>query len=352
MARELNDPGILDRSSLLADDAPLKKEAQIIIDAFESVTNGMENPEALSSINEIDNNSVLASWKFITLAIKAFYKRDYRKMLHFIHKIEDNTPPKKLGILLLHLSEKERIVAPDNAQKRFIELIQKDRSIFQSTRDLIEDALSNDMEELFIETTILLVREVKRKDAETAKRIALWSIGEAAAKDFSQTLFLRSYKNIFGQAESLRLFALALRTGEPDISILFWLQSLTARIRQGDTSRTVAAAYFQIISDEIDNALGNGIMEIDDHDFREGFSSMILRLHQECSTYFPEIVSDPGGKRSFDLFHKLKHEITGDFSNMNTLEILPGTDTGHNHPGPSLKEPEGRKKQPVQLSLF
>ena len=340
----LNDPAILDRSTLLADDAPLKKEAQIIIDAFESVTNGMENPEAISNLDKISSESVLSPWKFITLAIRSFYNQDYSSMNTFLKDIDEDTPPYQLGLMLLHLSGRKDISSPDKAQKRFIRLIQKDRSIFQSTRDLLEDALANNMEELFIETAVLLVREIKRKNAETAEKIALWSIREAAERDFSQTLFLSSYKLIFGQADGLRLFALALGPVEPDISILFWLQSLTSRLRRGDAFRSEIAAYFNIISEEIDNALRNESIHTEEVDFVDGFDNMILRLYEECSTYFPDLVSERNEKVSFDLFHTLKYEIAGGSSNSNTVSGRK-TDV---HYGQTIN----RKKQPVQLTLF
>lgn len=59
LVREINDPGVLDRSSILSDSSPLKKEAQIIIDAFEAVTNGMENPGAMEDLDSIDSRSPL-----------------------------------------------------------------------------------------------------------------------------------------------------------------------------------------------------------------------------------------------------------------------------------------------------
>ncbi len=340
----LNDPAILDRSSLLADNAPLKKEAQIIIDAFESVTNGMENPEAISNLDKISSESVLSPWKFITLAIKSFYNQDYSSMTAFLEDIDEETPPYQLGLMLLHLSGKIEISSPNKTQKNFIHLIQKDRSIYQSTRDLLEDALANNMEELFIETAVLLVREIKRKDAEAAERIALWSIKEAAERDFSQTLFLHNYKLIFGQADGLRLFALALGSVEPDISILFWLQSLTSNIRRGDASHTEIAAYFTIISEEIDGVLRNEAILAEEDDFINGFDNMILRLYEECSTYFPELVTGRNGKVSFDLFHTLKYEITGESAGSPTVSERQTV--------PHYEETGNRKKQPVQLTLF
>ncbi len=347
LMKELKDPFILDKSTLLADDAPLKREAQIIIDAFESVTNGMENMAALSDLEHIGESSVLAPWKFITLAIKAFYNQDYSSMNAFIRNIEKDTPPRRLGLLLLHLSGIKKIPSPEKREKKFIHLIQKDRSIFQSTRNLLEDALSHDMEDLFIETSILLVREIKSKNREAAERIALWSIREGAERDFSQAPFLGNYKLIFGKTVSLRLFALALKPIEPDISILFWLQSLTSRLRRGDASRTEIAAYFHIIAEEIDSAVQEGFMHEAEHDYMDGFNSMVQHVHEECRAYFPNIITKQEGRVSFDLFHAMKREITGKPGGSNSGEMVV-QDTARAARRPPLR----RKSQPVQLSLF
>lgn len=350
LIKEINDPGILDRSSILADNAPLKKEAQIVIDAFESVTNGMENPEALENLYKLDDSSVLASWKYITLAIKAFYSHNYKSMLDFLENIEENTPPKKLGIMLLHLSGLKEIPSPDRIQKKFISQIQQDRSILLSAREQIADALSSGMEELFIETTILFVREMKSRYPEAAEKLALWSIRQASMRDFSQSLFLSSYKMIFGKVKGLRLFALALKDTEPDISILFWLQSLIAQLRQGDASRDMAAAYMQIISQEIDFSLAQGYIEEEEKYFIDGFTSLVLRLHQECILYFPSFISEKQGTDPFDLFFKLKNEIAGDIftvysgTRFNTKNRIK---TGETQVDNSI-----RKKAPLQLSLF
>ena len=73
------DPGILEKSDLASND--LKEEARTILDAFEAITNGMYNPEVLSSMTSLSDNSLLVFWRELILAIKAFYEKNYIKMV-------------------------------------------------------------------------------------------------------------------------------------------------------------------------------------------------------------------------------------------------------------------------------
>lgn len=351
LVTKIDDPGVMDKSSILADDAPLRKEAQIIIDAFESVTNGMENTEALIRLGTINKDSVFASWKYLTLAVKSFYDRNYERMEGFLTSIEKDAPPEKLIPVLLHLAGIKPLDSVNRSLKNFLNLIQKDRSIFSDTRELLKDALSNDMEDLFSETVVLLVRDVKKRNPEAAEKLALWSIIEASDKDFSQTYLMRNYKTIFGQARGLQLFAHALAKIEPDISVLFWIQSLTARLKQGDTTRLEAAAYVKIISKQIDGALTGEQIEKQDKAFFDGFSNLITRLHQECSIYFPAIISDKSGNNPFETFHLLRDEIIGTHTLLQPAHPVwsPETDNLHSD---LLTQPIKKKKEPVQLSLF
>lgn len=353
LVAKIDDPGVMDKSSILADDSPLRKEAQIIIDAFESVTNGMENTEALIRLGTINKNSVFASWKYLTLAVKSFYDRNFESMEGFLTSIEKDAPPEKLIPVLLHLADIKPLDSANRSLKNFLNLIQKDRSIFTDTRELLKDALSNDMEDLFSETVVLLVRDVKKRNPEAAEKLALWSIIESSDRDFSQTYLMRNYKTIFGQSRGLQLFAHALAAIEPDISVLFWIQSLTARLKQGDTTRLEAAAYVKIISDQIDRALIEKQIEKQDKDFFDGFSNLITRMHQECSIYFPDIISGKTGSNPFETFKLLRNEIVGTHTLLkpepsNSVQSQE-TDTLHSD---RLTQTVKKKKDPIQLSLF
>ncbi len=339
LVREINDPGVLDRSSILSDSSPLKKEAQIIIDAFEAVTNGMENPGAMEDLDSIDSRSPLFSWKCLTLAIDRFYRQDYAEMQDFLSKVEEISPAKQIEPVLLHLSGIEIIENPRRNQLRLIKSVQKDRSLFKDASRQIADAIEADSEDLFAETILLVARELKIKYPVEARRLALWSIKEAATREFSQGLFLKGYKLIFGNAEALRLFAIALKETEPDIAVLFWLQSLIERIKNADITEKETAAYISIINSELEKT------ESVDNDFLNGITSLTAKLRQDISLFFPSLKVDETEENPFVFLKKIQTVISGSRNSSSAK-------SGNGDIRINITDTGAKKKTPVQLSLF
>jgi len=63
-----------------------------LVDAFDAVTNGMDNPEALEQISSLDHTE-LASWKWLVLAIKALYEGNAEAVEQAVQHLEVGTPP-------------------------------------------------------------------------------------------------------------------------------------------------------------------------------------------------------------------------------------------------------------------
>ncbi len=339
LVREINDPGVLDRSTILSDSSRLKKESQIIIDAFESVTNGMENPGVIEAMAEIEEDSPLISWKYVTLAIEAFYRRDFKSMISRLDLVEEISPAKKLIPVLMHLSGIKTLENPDKYQRYFINKILEERSLFKDAVQQIKNAIEADAEDLFSETLLLAVRELKSKQPVEAERLALWSIREASSRDFSQTYFLKHYKLIFGNAEALRLFGIAFNDTEPDIAVLFWLQSLIARLKTADISLVEAAAYIGIITEGLEKT------ETVDEDFFEAMSSLTVKLKQDMNLHFPFIKFDSKEENPFIFLNTLNNAVLGN----NEKKPSETRDIGITV---KMSGIDGKQKQPVQLSLF
>ncbi len=347
LASEITDPAVLDRSSLLPDDSPLKIESQIITDAFEAVTNGMENPGVIEALEKIPEDSVLVSWKYITLAVKAFYDGDYGRMTEILSSVEEFSPAKKLERVLLHLSGIKELEDPSKKELKLIKSIRQDRSLFSDARDQIKSALEDESEELFTETVLLIVREMKSRFPEEAERLAVWSIRTASEREFSQTLFLKGYKLIFGNTEGLRLFALALDKTEPDIAVLFWIQSFISRLKSGDTPKAEAAAYLKIISMKIDSSVSGGFIDSEEKEFMTGLFNLAEKLRQDISVYFPS-VNLPDGRTDdpFMIIRQLEDAFTEDSED----KTEDRKETAAAARGAAV-QPEMRK-EPLQLSLF
>jgi len=339
LVRKITDPGVLDRSTILSDSSRLKKESQIIIDAFEAVTNGMENPGVIEAMDEIEEDSPLISWKYVTIAIDAFYRHDFSRMISNLDMVEEISPAKRIGTVLMHLAGIKTLVNPNKHQVHFIGKVLKEQPFFKDIVQQINSALEADAEDLFSEAVILAVRELKSKQPVEAEKLALWSIREASARDFSQTYFLKSYKQIFGNAETLKLFAIAFNSTEPDLAVLFWLQSLIARLKNADISLEETAAYIGIIVAGLEKT------ETVDEDFLGAMNSLTLKLKQDIILHFSFIELDSKEENPFIFLNKLKNAVYG----KEEEKLSEKSDIGISV---KLADTEKKKKQPVQLDLF
>lgn len=72
-----------------------------LVDAFDSVTNGMDNPEALEQIRYLDEPE-LVGWKWLIFAIKALYEGDAKQVETAVSQIEDTSPPAVLKALFIN----------------------------------------------------------------------------------------------------------------------------------------------------------------------------------------------------------------------------------------------------------
>jgi hypothetical protein len=76
----------------LMEKLPKNSPAWFLIDAFDAVTNGLENPEAFSRIEQLDM-PVFEPWKKLIYAIKALYAGDMQACKNFAEAIDDDSAP-------------------------------------------------------------------------------------------------------------------------------------------------------------------------------------------------------------------------------------------------------------------
>jgi hypothetical protein len=71
---------------------PADSPAWSLVDAFDAVTNGIENPEALARMESLTDPS-LRPWKFLIQAIKALYDYDLPRCTAAFEAIDDDSAP-------------------------------------------------------------------------------------------------------------------------------------------------------------------------------------------------------------------------------------------------------------------
>jgi hypothetical protein len=243
----LTDPRIPTRFTVLSEESPAVAEAYAVSDALESVTNGMYDPEALSGIAEMTEDSPLYYWQRLVYALIAFYQGDRDNMHQLLEEIPDGVPPASLKEVLFHLTGVRPIAEPSKEQRELIRRVQEDHSFIRSAVSQLKEYLENGMEETFAETAALLIKDLAFTHPEVARRLALTCM-QAGGED-ALTLFAEQLQLIFGEAEGNRLVALALMGESPDVSILFWIRLVLRSLMEDDPSRETVDAHLSIVGE-------------------------------------------------------------------------------------------------------
>ncbi len=345
---KLTDPGSLERSDLTSED--LREEARTISDAFEAITNGMHNPEVFSAMAAISDNSLLAFWKELIYAIKAFYGKNYTEMEFRLNNIEAGSLLTLFKPILMHLSGKSQLKALNNKQKAFIDNIIRDRSFIRSVIEQIVESLEYDMEDLFLETTDLLLRDLNRNYKETAGRFAIWSIETASRYKYSPADLVATCRKLFGNTEAYRLTAIALSNEEPDISLLFWIQSLISRLKSMDPTIYETAAYLTVIS-----RLAGTIKSSSDNFYLESLKGLVTSMKSELDQKFPDISGK--SEKLMNPFEDLIRQ-SAEYSSLdeNRIRFVALDTSSGSRDAKSCVSTAGISKtssdKPIQLSLF
>ncbi len=336
----LTDPGSLEQ---FARTSGIREEVQTILDAFEATTNGMYNPEVFQKMERIPDSSLLSFWKELILAIRAFYDKRYSDMELHLNNLDENSPLSMFRPILMHLSGRTQQKISNTRQKEFIDQIIRDRSFIRSVTNQISESLEYDMEELFIETTSLLLIDLNRNYREAARRFAIWGIETASRYKYSPTDIVATCKKLFGNTETYRLTAIALAHEESDISLLFWIQSLLSRLKSTDISLEEAAAYLTIISRSAEE-----IGSSSDSFYLESLKGLISEMSSDLNRVFPENT----GSMKFESnpFENLIR-ISAVYSSLEEdkvrLKSIGKSSAPHRPAGTREKN-----NKPVQLSLF
>ena len=350
LKQHLTDPGILERSNLVNDE--LKEEARIILDAFEAITNGMQNPDVFTSVEAISKDSLLYLWKELIYAIKAFYEKNYEEMQSRLRKIDPDSPLSMFTPILLHLSGKSNEKSSNKKQKAFIDNIIRDRSFIRSVIAQITESLEYDMEDLFLETSILMLHDLNNNYKEAARKFAIWTLETASKFKYSPTTLVSTCKKLFGNTEAYRITAIAMLNEEIDISLLFWLQSLLSGLKSMNFKIHEAGAYLTVIS-----RIAGKVENSSDNFYLESLRGLISTIKFELISRFPgksEYIKQQIPQGSDNPFEELIYLSTEYSSLEENRTRFTALDTSSRDVEcyVSTNKSKTSKSVPVQLSLF
>jgi hypothetical protein len=251
----------------------------IVSDAFEAVTNGMDNPEAMMKLEQLQSGDEVEQWKNLIEAVNAFYAQDQRLLESCLENIPSDSLPGSLKPALLHMSG----LSPLGRQPTFYEgkLIKK---ITEDSRFLTSAAsqLNDNIEyggDLFIETASLLIKEIKVNNTEASERLVLWCFNICFQQQFDEEPLADNVLMIFGQAEGLRLIALSLMEEDPESALICFTRSLIKRLIDRSIETNEAAGWLDIIDALMSACTPSDPVFID-------MSELLSMLETELNIYF------------------------------------------------------------------
>jgi len=222
-------PRLVLESPLLTDSHVWKREALAVSDAFEAVTNGMEELEILESLEALEPDSPFQPWRHWILALHFFYEGLDEAVSTHLTRIPPSSPvsvlARTLGGLLAGAA------GMTLSQRRLVELVAHPDPVLVQTVQDVAEGLETDNENLFLGALTDWLETVAPKVPEKAKSALLWAWTQLEWRDFDEGALLNLGTSLWGSAESYRLAALGTLGWDAEGAALLWLRFLVSAVR-------------------------------------------------------------------------------------------------------------------------
>jgi hypothetical protein len=238
-AQHLIHPRLILDSPLLTESHVWHREALVVSDAFEAVTNGMEEPGVLEALEALEPDSPFQAWRHLVLAIHFFHEGLDEAVAAHVAQLPSDSPTERLGRCLSAAirGTNEGLSA---SQRRLTELLaQPDPALIQSVQDVAE-GLETDDEGLFWSALADWLEAVAVVDPTRARSAILWAWNQLEWREFDEAVLLDLSTSLWGAAESYRLAALGTLSWDAEGAALLWLRFLLTLVRDGANQAEVA----------------------------------------------------------------------------------------------------------------
>jgi hypothetical protein len=245
--KELYSPALIVSCDFIPADDSLMREAIILSDAFESLTNGMSDDPALRELDRIPEDSLLHPWCFFTRSVHSFYEGDHESCLKHIRSVPENSAAGAFRFFfesLLGCNSENEI---KTVWKGLKESVLESSRVIEDSLELIQESV--EIEDLLLESAGLLIRDIIREDRESATKILLWCFDRLQLSDVLSDKAVMKAKQLFGEQDGYRLSSLASLSFDPDRSLVYWLHSLLSYLDCRDTGLINVKAYLSILRD-------------------------------------------------------------------------------------------------------
>ncbi|MBF9014757.1 MULTISPECIES: hypothetical protein [unclassified Oceanispirochaeta] len=286
--KKIYSPALIVSCNFIPADNSLMKEALILSDAFESLTNGMIDEAALDKIDSVPEESLLYPWCSFTKAVHSFYAGDHKKSQNLIKKIPEDSAPGAFRFFFEALLDKDSDIVMEAHLEKLKESVLESSRMIEDSLELIQESV--EMEDLLLESAGLLIRDIIKEDRKSAQKIILWCFDRLQLSDVLSDKAVTKARYLFGEQDGYRLSALASLSFDPDRSLVYWLHSLLAYLNERDTSKVTVKAFLSILKDisdtvQLEFELSNEYVQL--------MSSLVSDLSERVLHIYPDF---PGSR--------------------------------------------------------
>jgi hypothetical protein len=217
----------------------------VIQDAWEAVTNGMENPEVFALFRQLPDRPLLFPWKQAVKGMVFFYQNRANMAMDSWEKIPKAHPLSRLKALGLALAEKNQEPIPPEVQA-FLGKIREPNPALVDALEQLYDAQDAHLEQVFFVSLEAAIKALQKDFIPGAQALALWSIGPIWSEEWDEGQLLNLLGRLFGQREALRLLAVGLVPIDPEAAYLLWLQYVLQSLRGRFWTETQGQAAIHI----------------------------------------------------------------------------------------------------------
>lgn len=237
--RHILHPRFVLESPLLTDQHPWRREALVVSDAFEAVTNGMEEPGVLEALDEVEDDSPFAPWRSFILGLHFFYEGlDEAVRVHW-GRIPNESPVSGWSRLGLALLERRGADLPEPWRALAQAVTRPDAGALQTVTDVAE-GLETDDEDLFVSALADWLEQVAPHSTEAAQAGLVWAWQQLAWREFDEQTLLDLGSSWWGRSESYRLAAVGTAEWDAQGADLLWLRFGVSALRLAEWSRDEA----------------------------------------------------------------------------------------------------------------
>lgn len=225
-ARHLVHPKLVLESTLLAETHPWKIQALSVADAFEAVTNGMDDFTLFDALEDWEPGSPFAPWKPLILAVRAFYRGEDDVAARQASLVPAGSPASALAKVVLALLGRSGTLS--SAGTKLADQIARPDPLTEQWIQDVTEGLETDDENLFWDAFAAWLDLAAPEAPEQSRSAVLWAWAQLEWRDFDEQVLLDLSAVHWGRSEAYRLAALGTVAWDPEGASLLWLRFLLA----------------------------------------------------------------------------------------------------------------------------